>query len=139
MRAQTRHEHINERIKESTTKRINERIIGGTSDKMEHMYHKITFEEAKELLDKQPNHLILDVREEKEYITGHAEGAALFPVDSINAETAAKIIPSPDTLLFVYCRSGKRSKMAAERLLELGYTHVYDLGSLVGWPYGMAW
>jgi rhodanese-related sulfurtransferase len=106
---------------------------------MEHMYHKISFKEAKNLLDKQPNHLILDVREEKEYITGHAEGAVLFPVDSINTESAARIIPSQDTLLFVYCRSGKRSKMAAERLLELGYTNVYDLGSLVGWPYGMAW
>lgn len=90
-------------------------------------------------MDREPDSLILDVREEAEYVTGHADGAVLFPLDSIRAETAAELIPSRSTPVFVYCRSGRRSQQAVEKLIELGYTEVHDLGSLVGWPYGMAW
>lgn len=106
---------------------------------MEGTYHRISFETAKQLMDTEPGHLILDVREEEEYITGHADGAVLFPLGAINAETAAEVIPSRDTPLLVYCRSGRRSQQAVQKLLGLGYTQVYDMGSLVGWPYGMAW
>jgi rhodanese-related sulfurtransferase len=106
---------------------------------MEQTYHKISFADAKQMMDQEPDHMILDVRGEDEYITGHAAGAILFPVDTINKETAAERIPDRDTLLFLYCRSGRRSRMAAEELLDLGYRRVYDMGSLVGWPYGMAW
>ena len=100
---------------------------------------RISFEAAKQMMDAQPEHLILDVREEEEYITGHADGAVLFPLDTINAETAQAVIPAKNTPVFAYCRSGKRSRQAVQKLLQLGYTEVYDLGSLVGWPYGMAW
>lgn len=100
---------------------------------------RISFETAKRMMDGEPDHLILDVREEEEYITGHAEGAALLTLDTIREETAAAVIPSKDTLLLVYCRSGRRSHQAAERLEALGYTRVYDMGGLIGWPYGMAW
>ena len=100
---------------------------------------KVSFETAKQMMDAQPDHLILDVREEEEYITGHADGAVLFPLDTINAETAQAVIPAKNTLVFAYCHSGSRSKQAVQKLSELGYTAVYDLGSLVGWPYGMAW
>lgn len=106
---------------------------------MECICHKVSFETAKKMMDKEPEHRLLDVREEEEYITGHAEDAILLPVDTINAETAAAAIPAKDTLLFVYCRSGRRSRMAAEKLAALGYTRVYDLGSLAGWPYGITW
>lgn len=106
---------------------------------MECAYRKVSFETAKEMMDAEPEYLILDVREEEEYITGHADGAVLFPLDTIGAETAAEMIPSKDTLVFVYCRSGRRSQQAVKKLVELGYTKVYDMGSLVGWPYGMAW
>lgn len=99
----------------------------------------VSFEAAKRMMDAQPEHRILDVRSEEEYITGHADGAVLLPLDTISAETAAAVIPSQDTLLLVYCRSGRRSKQAVQKLSQLGYTAVYDLGSLVGWPYGMAW
>lgn len=102
-------------------------------------YHRVSFEEAKELMDRKPEALILDVRQEEEYITGHADGAVLFPLDTISAETAAAVIPRRDTPLLVYCRSGRRSLLAAKTLAQLGYTNVYDMGSLVGWPYGMAW
>ncbi len=106
---------------------------------MECPYHKVSFETAKKMMDMEPDHLILDVRSEEEYITGHADGAVLFPLDTIDAGTAAEVIPARDTLLLVYCRSGRRSWQAVEKLAELGYTKVYDMGSLVGWPYGMAW
>jgi rhodanese-related sulfurtransferase len=106
---------------------------------MEFTQRKISFEQAKRLMDTQPNHLILDVRSEEEYITGHADGAILFPLDTINAQRAAAVIPSLDTFLLVYCRSGRRSQQAVQLLTELGYSNAYDIGSLVGWPYGMAW
>ena len=106
---------------------------------MESAYHRISFEAAKKLMDEEPEHLILDVREEEEYITGHADGAVLFPLNTISAQTAAAVIPAKNTLLLAYCRSGRRSQQAVQKLAELGYTNAYDMGSLVGWPYGMAW
>ena len=97
---------------------------------MDHKYKKISFEAAKSLLESEPDLRFFDVREEEEYNLGHAKGALLFPVDSI---------PAADTPVLVYCRSGQRSRLAAEKLAALGYTQVYDVGSLAGWPYGLEW
>ncbi len=108
-------------------------------NKMERTYRLVSFETAKKMMDEQPEHRIIDVRGEEEYVTGHASGAVLLPLDTISAETAAEAIPSKTTLVLAYCRSGRRSQLAADRLAELGYTNVYDIGSLVGWPYGMEW
>ena len=101
------------------------------------MINHIDFENAHRLMSEKPDSVIIDVREEEEYITGHAVGAALFPVDTIDEKTAAELIPSKNTPLFIYCRSGRRSKIAAEKLSRLGYTQIYDIGSLSGWPYGV--
>ena len=106
---------------------------------MDHKYKKISFEAAEAILESEPNHRFFDVREEDEYNLGHAKGARLFPVGSITRETAAAQIPAPDTPVLVYCRSGQRSHMAAEKLAALGYSRVYDVGSLAGWPYGIEW
>lgn len=106
---------------------------------MEHSIRRVSFEEAKQIIDTEPAHRIFDVREEEEYITGHAKDAILFPLDTITAETAAEQIPTPDTPVLLYCRSGRRSREAAEKLAAFGYTRVYDVGSLVGWPYGLEW
>lgn len=103
------------------------------------MITKVSFETAKQLMDAHPEHRLLDVREEEEYVTGHAAGALLFPLDHITASTAAQMIPRQDTPVLVYCRGGQRSSEAAQKLAQFGYTHVYDIGSLVGWPYGMDW
>ena len=103
---------------------------------MENKYRKISFAEAKEILDNDANAVLLDVREEAEYITGHAVDAVLLPLRELDAASAAEAIPSHDTSVLVYCRSGRRSREAALRLAELGYTEVYDIGSLIGWPYG---
>jgi len=98
---------------------------------------RVNFEEAHDLLLKNKNILLFDVREEEEYITGHAYDAVLFTLADINAESAKEMIPSFDTPVMVYCRSGVRSREAAERLTALGYKTVYDIGSLIGWPFGL--
>ena len=98
-------------------------------------YQQISADEAKEMMDTQSDYLILDVREADEYQSGHIPGAVLFPVGSIDASSAEQIIPSKDTLLLVYCRSGNRSKTAASALAELGYTQVYEFGGINDWPY----
>ena len=99
------------------------------------MITKVTFSQAHDLLQRAPDALILDVREEPEYLTGHAVDALLLPVDEITAETAAELIPSLQTPVLVYCRSGRRSRRAARLLDALGYENLYDMGGLVGWPY----
>lgn len=104
---------------------------------MEHRITAIDFTTAKQILDAEKNAVILDVREEEEYNTGHAEGALLFPLDEISSMTAAELIPDKDAPLLVYCRTGRRSRIAASRLQVLGYTRIYDMGSLAGWPYGL--
>lgn len=98
---------------------------------------KVSFEEAKAILDAKPEALMLDVREEEEYITGHAVDAVLFTLDDIDYTTASIIIPDKATPLLIYCRSGRRSAEAAEKLKALGYTELYDVGGLIGWPYGL--
>ena len=101
------------------------------------MIRKVSFAEAKRLLDTLPVRVLLDVREEEEYITGHAADAVLLPVDELREETAREAIPSLQTPVLVYCRSGFRSAAAARKLEELGYETICDIGGLVGWPYGL--
>ena len=104
---------------------------------MDAAYRKISFREAHELLEKEPEICFFDVREEEEYEAGHAAGAELFPLGTIDEESTADRIPDFDTPLLLYCRSGARSFQAALRLVEYGYRRVYDLGGLNGWPYGL--
>ena len=106
---------------------------------VESPYYRGSFEEAEKLLETEPACLIFDVREEDEYLTGHAKNAVLYPLDTISAESAAEKIPSLETPVLVYCRSGRRSREAASKLAAMGYSRVYDVGSLVGWPYGLEW
>ena len=104
---------------------------------MDDAYQKISFREAHELLEKEPEICFFDVREEEEYDAGHAAGAELFPLGTIDGESAAERIPGLDTPVLLYCRSGARSFQAAMKLVSLGYTRVFDLGGLNGWPYGI--
>ena len=101
------------------------------------MIRRLSFPQAKALLSARPDAVLLDVREDEEYITGHAAGAQLLPVDELTDEAALDLIPTYETPVLVYCRSGIRSALAARLLEEYGYEEIYDLGSLVGWPYGM--
>ena len=97
-------------------------------------YLQITQEEAKSMMDSQEV-IILDVREQNEYDGGHIPNAVLLPVGSITADTAAEVIPSKDSAVLVYCRSGNRSKTASAALADLGYTEIYEFGGINSWPY----
>ena len=97
-------------------------------------YQQITQEEAKEMMDTQEV-IILDVREQAEYDSGHIPGAVLLPVGTIDETTAAEEIPEKDSTVLVYCRSGNRSKTASSTLAELGYTNIYEFGGINTWPY----
>ena len=100
----------------------------------ENSYQQITQEEAKEMMDTQEV-VILDVREQHEYDSGHIPGAVLLPVGTITEDTAAAVIDNLDTVVLVYCRSGNRSKTASQSLVDLGYTNVYEFGGINDWPY----
>ena len=100
----------------------------------ENNYQQITQEAAKEMMDTQEV-LILDVREQHEYDSGHIPGAVLLPVGTITKDTAADVIDDLDTVVLVYCRSGNRSKTASQSLADLGYTNIYEFGGINTWPY----
>ena len=97
-------------------------------------YQQITQEEAKEMMDAQEV-ILLDVREQDEYDSGHIPGAVLLPVGTIDEDTAAEVIPGKDSTVLVYCRSGNRSKTASAALAELDYTAIYEFGGINTWPY----
>lgn len=91
----------------------------------------VTSTEAKEKL--KAGALLVDVRTRFEYDEGHIEGAILYPLDEINNDTVSTIFPDKETAIIVYCQSGNRSSQALEKLKSLGYTNVYDLGSINNW------
>ena len=97
-------------------------------------YVNITAEEAKQLMDSEEGYIILDVRAQEEYDEGHIPGAILIPHTEIDAR-AEEVLTDKDQLILVYCRSGRRSKLAAEALVELGYTNIKEFGGIIDWPY----
>lgn len=98
-------------------------------------YKEISFDEAKALIDN--GGMLVDTREETEFVQGHADGAELLPVDDIDETSAKRVIPDKDIPVITYCRSGARAILAAERLVRLGYKNVCTIGSIVGWKYGI--
>ena len=94
----------------------------------------ITAEEAKQIMDSEEGYIILDVREQDEYDAGHIPGAILIPYTQIEAK-AEEVLTEKDQLILGYCRSGRRSKIAAEALVELGYTNIKEFGGIIDWPY----
>lgn len=105
------------------------------SSNKEDIYHKITTKEAKEMMeDEEKNVIIVDVRTEEEYKESHIPGAILIPNESIGSEELEEL-PDKDAVLLIYCRTGNRSKKASDKLIELGYTKIYDFGGIVDWSY----
>lgn len=94
----------------------------------------ITAQQAKEIMDTQTGYVILDVREQEEYDAGHIPGAMLLPYTQIE-DLAEIMLTDKDQLILVYCRSGRRSKIAAESLVDLGYTNIKEFGGIIDWPY----
>ena len=98
------------------------------------VYVNITAEEAKQIMDTEEGYVILDVRTQEEYDQGHIPGAIVISHEEI-AEKADEVLTDKDQLILVYCRSGRRSKIAAEALVELGYTNIKEFGGIIDWPY----
>ncbi len=98
-------------------------------------YQQITPKEAKKIIDEQEGAIIVDVRNDDEYKTGHIENAVLIPLPTINNEMP-KELPDLDATILIYCRSGNRSKQAAQKLADMGYTNIYEFGGIGDWEYG---
>jgi phage shock protein E len=97
-------------------------------------HSKISPDEAIALMDA-GDVTILDVRTKEEYAVGHIKNCVLLTNTEIAAK-AATVLPDKNAKIIVYCASGMRSAGAAKLLAKMGYTHIYDMGGLVTWPYG---
>ena len=104
----------------------------GTGDITDHTYRQITVEEAVSMMERESGYMILDVRRPDEFAAGHIPNAVNVPSETIGtAEIAA--LPDKDQLILVYCRSGRRSKEASEKLVKLGYTNIVEFGGILDW------
>ena len=106
----------------------------GCSDGGSATYEQISGAEAKALMDSESGYIIIDARTQEEYDQGHIPGAIMIPEYEI-AVRAENELPDKDQLILVYCRSGRRSKIAAEELVKLGYTNVKEFGGIIDWEY----
>ena len=97
-------------------------------------YEQIDAHKAKEIMDSNEEYVLVDARTDEEFASGHIEGAILIPEYEI-ANRAEQEIPDKEALILVYCRSGRRSKIASEELVNLGYTNVKEFGGIIDWPY----
>lgn len=97
-------------------------------------YEMITAQQAKEIMDTQEGYVILDTRTEEEYEQGHIPSAIVISHEEIR-EKAESVLTDKDQLILVYCRSGRRSKLAAQDLVDLSYTNVKEFGGIIDWPY----
>ena len=96
-------------------------------------YRQITMLEAVEMMGKEENYVILDVRTHEEFAAGHIPGAIVVPNETIGTEEIAQL-PDKNQLIMVYCRSGNRSKQASDKLVKLGYTNIVEFGGIIDWP-----
>ena len=108
-------------------------VANNTEANEEPLYSSINMEDAAVLLESENDYLLLDVRTEQEYLSGHIPGAMCIPNEDID-ETVVDAIPDFEQVIFVYCRSGNRSKQAAEKLVNLGYTNIVEIGGVKDWP-----
>ena len=95
-------------------------------------YREITADEAAQMLQEETGFVLLDVRTQEEYASGHIPGAICIPNETIGTEEIAQL-PDRKQLILVYCRSGNRSKQAAEKLVQLGYTNIVEFGGINAW------
>ena len=95
-------------------------------------YKQITQEEAKEMMTKDDGHIIVDVRRQDEYDEGHIPDAILIPNESITDKQPDEL-PDLNQIILIYCRSGRRSKEASQKLADMGYTNVYEFGGINTW------
>lgn len=101
---------------------------------MNNTYEQISGEQAKALMDSEKDYVIIDARTQEEFDGGHIPGAVLIPEYEI-AQRAEDELPDKNQLILVYCRSGRRSKIASQALVDLGYTNVKEFGGIIDWEY----
>ena len=109
-------------------------LLSACGQNKEAVYVNITAEEAKQIMDTGEGYIILDVRTQEEYDEGHIPGAIVISHEEI-AEKAEGVLTDKNQLILVYCRSGRRSKLAAKALVGLGYTNIKEFGGIIDWPY----
>ncbi len=103
-----------------------------SSDGNEGSYKQITQDEAKEMMEKDDGHVIVDVRTIDEYKSGHIPEAINIPNEGIGSEQPDEL-PDLEQIILIYCRSGNRSKQASEKLAKIGYTNIYEFGGINDW------
>ena len=103
-----------------------------SSDAAARTFTQISQETAKEMMARDDGHIIVDVRRQDEFDEGHIPSAILIPNESIDTAQPAEL-PDLDQIILVYCRSGNRSKQAAQKLTDMGYTNVYEFGGIIDW------
>ena len=107
-------------------------IAGKIGDDDMNKFSQITMDEAKEIFETPGDYIILDVRRADEYAGGHIPGAINVANESIN-DTCPEELPDMNQTIYVYCRSGNRSKQASEKLVSLGYTNIIEFGGILDW------
>lgn len=96
-------------------------------------YEQVDAHKAIELMESETDYIILDVRTIEEFNEKHIPDAICIPNETIGEEEIAQL-PHKDQLILVYCRSGRRSKEASAKLVELGYTNIVEFGGIIDWP-----
>lgn len=107
-------------------------LCGCTAKTETKLYKNISSEEAEQMIQTETDYIILDVRTEEEYDQKHIKGAICIPNEEIGTDEISQL-PDKQQLILVYCRSGNRSKQAAEKLAEMGYTNIVEFGGINDW------
>lgn len=111
-------------------------ILTGCNEKKKVTYVSVSTDEAIQMMETETDYIILDVRTVAEYESGHIKGAINYPNENIKDEML-DILPDKDQLIFVYCRSGNRSKSASQKLVDIGYTNIVEIGGINSWPFDL--
>ena len=107
-------------------------LAGCGAQSEESTYRQVNAEEADSMMEEESGYIILDVRTAQEYSEKHIPGAINIPNETIGTEDIPEL-PDKEQLILVYCRSGKRSKQASEKLVKLGYTNIVEFGGINDW------
>ena len=121
----------NDEVNSKVTKRSD---LTQTENSSQAVYRKISAEEARHMMESEAQYIILDVRTDEEYYERRIPGAILIPDYEIVSRAKSEL-PDKSAHIFIYCRSGRRSANAANELVKMGYTNVYDFGGIIDWPY----
>jgi len=104
----------------------------GSKESSSGSYTQISQEEAVRMMAEDDGHVIVDVRREDEFESGHIPGAICIPNESI-VDKEPEELPDKDQIILIYCRSGRRSKEASQKLYDMGYTRIYEFGGIIDW------